>query len=236
MVANVASEFSSDRQSQVETELDVDGYADLGPLLTRQEIDELRNMYSSEEAFRNRVVMRRHNFGEGEYKYFAYPLPEKITDLRENLYSLLAPICNSWEEKLKTNRRYPEQHAEFIEQCQRDGQSRPTPLILKYAAGDYNCLHQDLYGQHHFPLQVVIALSDAGDFDGGEFVVTEQRPRMQSRVQVVPLQRGHGVVFPVNERPKRGKRGYYRVKSRHGVSKIRRGERFTLGIIFHDAT
>lgn len=235
MVAIIANGSLSGRQAKIGLNLDTDGYADLGPLLTEQETTQLRKLYSTDDAFRDRIVMRRHNFGEGEYKYFDYPLPRRVAELRRNLYSLFAPMCNSWEERLNTDRRYPEKHSEFIERCRQGGQTRPTPLLLKYSAGDYNCLHQDLYGQHHFPLQVVIPLSDTGDFDGGEFVLTEQRPRMQSRVEVVSLRRGHGVVFPVNERPKLGKRGFYRVKSRHGVSRIRRGVRYTLGIIFHDS-
>ena len=228
-------ELDTNEQSRIAAALDAGGYANLGLLLNDDEITAYKQMYARDDPFRNRVIMRRHNFGEGEYKYFDKPLPQKIQTLREELYTLLAPICNTWEKQLGTGRQFPHHHADFIERCSAGGQTRPTPLMLKYGAGDYNCLHQDLYGEHVFPLQVVILLSSADDFDGGEFVLTEQRPRMQSRVEVINLRPGHGVVFAVNERPKLGKRGFYRVRSRHGVSQIRRGERYTLGIIFHDA-
>ncbi len=215
--------------------LDSRGYANLGRLLSDDECDALAATFSSEEPFRSHVIMRRHGFGEGEYKYFAYPLPAKVASLREQIYAGLVPIANEWQEKIASEIRFPDLHEEMLARCHADGQTRPTPLILSYGAGDFNCLHQDLYGQHVFPLQVVIMLSDPGAFEGGEFVLTEQRPRMQSRVEVVPLTKGHGVVFAVNVRPKHGSRGYYRVKMRHGVSEIRAGERRTLGIIFHDA-
>lgn len=216
-------------------ELDSRGYARLGSLLSTEESAGLAAMYSNDEAFRSHIIMRRHGFGEGEYKYFRNPLPEIVASLRKELYSFLAPVANEWHERLGSETRFPDTHGEMLERCHRDGQERPTPLILKYGEGDYNCLHQDLYGEHVFPLQVVILLSDDSDFEGGEFVITEQRPRMQSRVEVIKLRKGHGVAFAVNERPKQGTRGYYRVKMRHGVSQLRAGERYTLGIIFHDA-
>ncbi len=222
-------------RSRVSNELNSRGYADLGHLLSDNDIAALTAMYPQEKPFRSHVIMRRHGFGEGEYKYFANPLPAKISALREDLYSYLVPIANRWEEQIGAKRRYPATHHEMLVRCHADGQTRPTPLMLKYGKGDYNCLHQDLYGDHAFPLQVVILLSDVSEFEGGEFVLTEQRPRMQSRVEVVRLNKGRGVVFAVNERPKHGARGYYRVKIRHGVSAIRSGERYALGIIFHDA-
>lgn len=195
----------------------------------------LKALYAQEDAFRSHIYMRRHGFGEGEYKYFRNPLPRVVASLRKELYAFLAPVANAWHERLGSDTRFPDTHAEMLERCHRDGQERPTPLILKYGKGDYNCLHQDLYGEHVFPIQVVVLLSDEDDFEGGEFVLTEQRPRMQSRVEVVRLRKGHGVAFAVNERPKQGTRGFYRVKMRHGVSELRSGERYTLGIIFHDA-
>jgi hypothetical protein len=186
--------------------------------------------------FRKRIVMERHGYGRGEYQYFAYPLPARVAALRSALYPPLADIANRWNEAMRVETRYPGDHAAYLEQCHGAGQTRPTPLMLKYAAGDYNCLHQDLYGDLFFPLQVTVLLSDpAGDFSGGEFVLTEQRPRMQSRVEVVPLRRGDAVVFPVQRRPMHGTRGVYRVTLRHGVSRVRSGSRLTLGIIFHDA-
>ena len=222
-------------RTRVADELDSRGYARLGPLLSTKETAGLAAMYSNDEAFRSHIIMRRHGYGEGEYKYFKNPLPRTVASLRKELYSFLTPVANEWQERLRSATRFPDTHAEMLERCHRDGQERPTPLILKYGKGDYNCLHQDLYGEHVFPLQVVVLLSDEDDFDGGEFVITEQRPRMQSRVEVIKLRKGHGVAFAVNERPKHGTRGYYRVKMRHGVSELRAGERYTLGIIFHDA-
>lgn len=222
-------------RSRVASELDRRGYADLGKLLSNSEIATLKTMYAREKPFRSHIIMRRHGFGEGEYKYFQNPLPKKVAKLREDLYSQLVPIANRWEEQLGTERRYPSTHMEMLDRCHADGQMRPTPLMLKYGEGDYNCLHQDLYGEHAFPLQVVILLSDVAEFEGGEFILTEQRPRMQSRVEVARLQKGQGVVFAVNQRPKQGTRGFYRVKMRHGVSLVRSGERYALGIIFHDA-
>ena len=222
-------------RTRVSQELDSGGYAHLGPMLSATDTAALKALYPQEEVFRSHVIMRRHGFGEGEYKYFRNPLPRIVASLRKELYSFLAPVANDWHQRLGSDTRFPDTHEEMLERCHRDGQERPTPLILKYGEGDYNCLHQDLYGEHVFPIQVVILLSDKKDFEGGEFVLTEQRPRMQSRVEVVRLRQGHGVAFAVNERPKQGARGFYRVKMRHGVSQLRSGERHTLGIIFHDA-
>lgn len=216
--------------------LDERGHAVVGPLLTETECRSLAVGYDHDEMFRSRVVMRRHGFGSGEYKYYAYPLPEMIALLREALYPPLADIANRWAAELGRDGRYPKDLSTYIGQCHAAGQSRPTPLLLRYGPGDYNCLHQDLYGDLHFPLQVAILLSRPGaDFAGGEFVLTEQRPRMQSRVDVVALEQGQGVVFPVNHRPVRGSRGPYRVTMRHGVSRLHSGARHTLGLIFHDA-
>jgi hypothetical protein len=193
-------------------------------------------MYDEDARFRSTVVMARHGFGRGEYRYFAYPLPQRLQELRSALYGPLAAIANRWTHALGQDLRYPDQLDDFLARCHAAGQLRPTPLILRYRAGDYNCLHQDLYGEQVFPLQVAVLLSRPGaDFSGGEFVLTEQRPRMQSRVEVVPLEQGDAVVFAVNQRPVQGTRGPYRVAMRHGVSRLRSGERFTLGIIFHDA-
>ena len=214
-------------------ELDTLGWTVLGGLLAPAECRALVTLYEDEARFRSKVVMARHGFGRGEYKYFAYPLPETIARLREALYPQLAPIANRWNEMLKSATRFPATHREFLARCHDAGQTRPTPLLLRYGPGDYNCLHQDLYGEHVFPLQVAVLLSE--DFTGGEFVLTEQRPRMQSRATVVPLSQGDGVVFAVNHRPVQGTRGAYRVTMRHGVSTLRSGARHTLGIIFHDA-
>jgi uncharacterized protein len=220
----------------MDSELDGVGHAILPGLLAPHECSELVASYQDDARFRDRIVMARHNFGRGEYKYFAYPLPPRIARLRAELYPPLVPIANRWYAAMGLAPRFPDDHADFLARCHAAGQTRPTPLVLAYATGDYNCLHQDLYGEHVFPLQVAILLSEPGaDFDGGELVLTEQRPRMQSRVCVVPLQRGDGVVFAVHQRPVQGTRGSYRVTMRHGVSVIRRGQRHTLGVIFHDA-
>jgi uncharacterized protein len=221
---------------QIARELDDSGAAMLPGLLSVDECQALVALYPDNARFRSRVLMARHGFGRGEYKYFSYPLPDVIQDLRTQLYHCLAPIANRWNEAMDIAMRYPDAHEEYLERCHAAGQRRPTPLLLQYGAGDYNCLHQDLYGEHVFPLQVAILLSQPGeDFSGGEFVLTEQRPRMQSRPEVVPLRQGDAVVFAVHHRPVRGSRGVYRVNMRHGVSRIRSGHRHTVGIIFHDA-
>jgi uncharacterized protein len=217
-------------------DLDAQGSAVIAELISAHDCTTLASLYSRDELFRSRVVMSRHGFGQGEYKYFAYPLPDFIAGLRAALYPQLVPIANRWYEAMGIDVRFPARHAEFIARCHAAGQRRPTPLLLKYGADDYNCLHQDLYGEHVFPLQLTILLSaPERDFEGGEFVMTEQRPRMQSRPQVVPLRQGDAVVFAVHQRPVRGVRGYYRVNLRHGVSRVRSGHRHTAGIIFHDA-
>ena len=196
----------------------------------------MRSLYGEQERFRSRVVMEHHNYGRGEYQYFAYPLPALVQELRETLYARLLPVAERWREVLGLPGKLPTTHAGYIARCRKAGQVRPTPLLLRYGAGDYNCLHQDLYGELSFPLQAVFLLSEPGaDFDGGEFMLVEQRPRMQSKAQVVPLRAGDGAVFAVNHRPAQGRRGYYRAAMRHGVSEIRRGERLTLGVILHDA-
>ena len=223
--------------SALEGDLEAQGWSVLRDLLTSAECDGLASLYAQEEGFRSRVVMARHGFGKGEYRYFSYPLPPLIQSLRTALYPRLVPLANRWHERMGMDVRFPAEHAEFIARCAASGQSRPTPLLLQYGAGDYNCLHQDLYGEHVFPLQLAVLLSEpATDFSGGEFVLTEQRPRMQTRAAVVSLAKGDAVVFAVNSRPVRGTRGDYRVKLRHGVSKITEGHRHTLGIIFHDAS
>lgn len=220
-----------------EAALDGAGVSVLGALLEPAECRETAALYDAEEArFRSRVVMARHGFGRGEYKYFADPLPPVVAALRAALYARLAPVANRWSEAMGLPARYPAEHAEFLARCHAAGQTKPTPLLLRYGAGDYNCLHQDLYGEHAFPLQVVVLLSaPGGEFEGGELVLTEQRPRMQSRAEVVPLRQGEAAAFAVNHRPVQGSRGTYRVSMRHGVSRVRRGERRTLGVIFHDA-
>jgi hypothetical protein len=222
--------------SSLAQQLDSNGNARVEHVLSADECREIVALYEDEKPFRSRVVMGRHGFGRGEYKYFAYPLPEPVADLRARLYPHLVPIANRWNEALRSDVRFPESHDEFLTRCRKAGQSRPTPLLLQYAAGDFNCLHQDLYGEHVFPLQVAVLLSKPEkDFAGGEFVLTEQRPRMQSRAEVVPLQQGDGVIFAVHHRPVQGTRGVYRVNMRHGVSRVRSGHRHTLGVIFHDA-
>jgi len=217
-------------------ELSAQGCALTGPLLSPQQCASLSVAYADDALFRSKVVMARHGFGRGEYKYFSYPLPKIVADLRETLYPRLADIANGWNETMGKPERFPSAHCNYLAQCHAAGQTRPTPLLRQYGPGDYNCLHQDLYGELVFPLQVAILLSRPGeDFTGGEFVLTEQRPRMQSRAEVVPLAQGEGVVFPVHHRPVKGTRGVYRVTMRHGVSRLRSGHRHTLGIIFHDA-
>lgn len=215
--------------------LDAQGWALLPKLIDAPAAAHLRGLYEK-EIFRSHVIMARHGFGRGEYKYFSYPLPDPIARLRPALYTHLAPIANRWAQMREDEIRYPERHQDFLDRCHQAGQQRPTPLLLKYGPGDYNCLHQDLYGEHVFPLQVAILLSQPGeDFRGGEFVMTEQRPRMQSRASVVPLTLGDGVVFAVHRRPVKGSRGIYTVNHRHGVSVLTAGARYTTGIIFHDA-
>jgi len=221
---------------QVAADLDAHGCAVVRGLLAPADCVAYAAAYGEEARYRSRVVMERHGFGRGEYKYFSYPLPGQLGAMRAALYPPLAAIANRWHAALGIETRFPLAHADFIARCHADGQVRPTPLILKYGPGDYNCLHQDLYGEHVFPLQAAVLLSRPGeDFEGGEFVLTEQRPRMQSRVEVVSLGQGDAVIFPVNIRPVNGTRGVYRVAMRHGVSRLKHGLRFTLGVIFHDA-
>jgi len=222
--------------SDIVTQLDRCGFAVVRRLLAREDCEALQSAYAFDRLFRKRVVMARHGFGRGEYRYFAYPLPEPIASLRTLVYPKLAQVANRWHEQLKIDSRFPLAHAEYLHRCHVAGQCHPTPLLLRYSTHDYNCLHQDLYGEEVFPLQLAVLLSQPGeDFSGGEFVITEQRPRMQSRVSVVPLSKGDAVVFAVHHRPVQGSRGVYRVNLRHGVSSIRSGERFAAGIIFHDA-
>ncbi len=217
-------------------ELDGFGCAVLPKLLAPDECDAISGLYPEERHFRSHIIMARHGFGRGEYRYFNYPLPGLLGGLRTALYPHLADIANRWNERMGVEERYPEEHAAFLRQCHEAGQRRPTPLLLRYVPGDFNCLHQDLYGELAFPIQVAILLSEPGrDFTGGEFVLTEQRPRMQSRVDVVPLRQGDAVAFAVHNRPVRGAKGNYRVNLRHGVSRVRSGKRHTVGIIFHDA-
>ena len=221
---------------RVNEDLDARGFALIDNILSPRECRKLASLYPDDVHFRRRVVRAQHGFGRGEYKYFAYPLPGVIFDLRAEIYPHLSPVANRWNEAMGIDVRYPHDLAEFLKRCHDAGQTHPTPLLLKYAPGDFNCLHQDLYGEHVFPLQVAILLSGPDDdFTGGEFVLTEKRPRMQSKVAVVPLRQGDAVVFAVHHRPVRGARGVYRVNLRHGVSELRGGRRLTLGIIFHDA-
>lgn len=233
---NALSESPSPAWAEVERALNADGCALIPGLLDRAACETTAACYEQDALFRSTVVMARHGFGRGEYRYFTNPLPPLVQRLRETLYPPLAAIANRWPAAVGAPERYPEAHADYLARCHAAGQLRPTPLLLRYGPGDFNCLHQDLYGALHFPLQAAILLSEPGrDFQGGEFVLTEQRPRMQSRVEVVPLRQGDAVVFPVRERPVRGARGIYRVNLRHGVSRLRSGRRFTLGVIFHDA-
>jgi hypothetical protein len=236
MVRSIAQRIEAIDWERIGTDLDARGCAMAQGLLLPTECEHLTRLYSDERSFRSRIVMERHGFGRGEYQYFSYPLPAVVEELRSGLYPRLAPIANLWNIAMGIDVRYPSQHAIFLDRCHAAGQLRPTPLMLRYGPDDYNCLHQDLYGEHVFPLQVAILLSEPGeDFIGGEFVLTEQRPRMQSRVEVVPLRRGDAVIFAVHHRPVQGTRGVYRVNMRHGVSRVRVGQRHTLGVIFHDA-
>jgi hypothetical protein len=221
---------------RLSSELDAHGCAVLERLLAPETCAALAALYPDDGHFRSRVVMARHGFGRGEYQYFSYPLPETIAGLRTALYARLSPVANRWNEALRLDVRYPAEHRDFLARCHAAGQRKPTPLLLQYGPDDFNCLHQDLYGEHVFPIQVAVLLSEPGrDFTGGEFVLTEQRPRMQSRAEVVPLRQGDAVAFAVHHRPVQGTRGVYRVNLRHGVSRVRSGRRHTLGIIFHDA-
>jgi uncharacterized protein len=234
--ANGAARLTGFDWTGVGSELDAQGYATLSRCLSATECSELVELYGHGERFRRRIVMQQHGYGRGDYQYFAYPLPPLVGDLRSSFYARLVATANRWSERMRSEVRYPAEHAAFIERCHGHDQRRPTPLLLRYGPGDYNRLHQDLYGEHAFPLQVAILLSQPErDFSGGEFVLTTQRPRMQSRVDVVPLGLGDAVVFAVSQRPERGVRGFHRVTMRHGVSPLRSGERFTLGVIFHDA-
>jgi hypothetical protein len=233
---NIADRIESIDWSVIGATLDADGFAVIPGLLDADACRAIAALYPDDKKFRSHIHMARHGFGRGEYKYFAYPLPALIAEMRTALYPRLADIANRWNEALGEAMRFPADHAAFLKRCHGAGQKRPTPLLLQYVPGDYNCLHQDLYGEHVFPLQVAILLSQPGeDFSGGEFVITEQRPRMQSRASVAPLARGDAVVFAVHHRPVQGTRGVYRVNLRHGVSVLRGGQRHTLGIIFHDA-
>jgi uncharacterized protein len=231
------TEFSdADSFAAVEADLDHQGWAILPKLVSQGECEALTSLYADEAHFRSRIVMARHGFGRGEYQYFRYPLPDPVQSLRTGLYRWIVPVANRWNAAMGIDVQYPATHDQFLARCHDAGQPRPTPLMLKYGPGDYNCLHQDIYGAHVFPLQVAVLLADpATDFTGGEFVLTEQRPRMQSRACVVPLTQGDAIIFPVRNRPVQGSRGVYRVNVRHGVSEIRSGARHTLGIIFHDA-
>jgi uncharacterized protein len=233
---DVAERVNAIDWARVSVDLDAQGSARIERLISPAECEALASLYPIDALFRSRVVMARHGFGRGEYKYFSYPLPSLVEVIRSALYPRLVPIANRWYDTMRIDVRFPDRHADFIDRCHAAGQQRPTPLLLQYGAGDYNCLHQDLYGEHVFPLQLTILLSEPGrDFEGGEFVMAEQRPRMQSRPQVVSLRQGDAVVFAVHQRPVQGTRGWYRVNLRHGVSRVRSGHRCTAGIIFHDA-
>jgi hypothetical protein len=222
--------------TKVHADLDAQGWAIVPKLLTCAEADSIARLYHQEQGFRSQVIMGRHGFGRGEYKYFSYPLPALIQALRTTAYPHLSPLANQWHERMGKDVRFPRDHAAFLDRCHQAGQIRPTPLLLEYAPEDYNCLHRDLYGEHVFPLQIAILLDRPGeDFEGGEFVMTEQRPRMQTRAMVLPLKKGDAAVFAVNSRPMKGLRGDYQVKLNHGVSKLYSGKRHTVGVIFHDA-
>lgn len=232
----IAARVETVNWAKVHADLDAQGWAIAPKLLIPAEADSIVGLYHREHGFRSQVIMGRHGFGRGEYKYFSYPLPSLIQALRTAAYPHLAPIANRWHERMGNDVRFPADHAAFLERCRRAGQSRPTPLLLQYGPEDYNCLHRDLYGEHVFPLQIAILLDQPGeDFEGGEFVMTEQRPRMQSRAMVLPLRKGDAAIFAVNSRPMKGVRGDYQVKLNHGVSKLYSGKRHTLGVIFHDA-
>jgi hypothetical protein len=233
---DIAARVEAIGWGEVERELDAQGCAVIKGLISAEECSALAALYPDDRHFRSRIVMGRHGFGRGEYKYFCYPLPDLVAALRPALYARLQGIANRWNEAMGIDIRYPERHEAFLKRCHDAGQTRPTPLLLRYESGDYNCLHQDLYGEHVFPLQVAILLSEPErDFSGGEFVLTEQRPRMQSRAEVVALRQGDAVAFAVHHRPVQGARGAYRVNLRHGVSRLRSGQRYTAGVIFHDA-
>jgi hypothetical protein len=233
---DVAERIAALDWARIAADLDTHGCATTGALLAPDECAAIASRYGDDALYRSRVIMARHGFGRGEYKYFAYPLPDIVASLRTALYPPLATVANRWNEQLGLELRFPTAHEAYLNRCHAAGQTRPTPLLLQYGAGDYNCLHQDVYGELVFPLQVAFLLSQPGeDFTGGEFVLTEQRPRMQSRAEVVPLRQGEGVIFPVHHRPVQGTRGIYRVNMRHGVSRLREGHRHTLGVIFHDA-
>jgi hypothetical protein len=235
-VSDVAARLHAVNWTAVSQELDDQGCALIEGVLSPDDCAALSALYAQHNLFRSKVVMSRHGFGRGEYKYFSYPLPEIVATLRTELYLRLVNVANRWNARIGSTTAFPPRHSQFLKRCHDAGQDRPTPLLLQYGEGDYNCLHQDLYGEHVFPLQVAFLLSAPGrDFSGGEFVLTEQRPRMQSRAQVVPLSQGDAVAFAVNHRPVKGARGHYRVAMRHGVSRLRTGKRHTLGIIFHDA-
>jgi hypothetical protein len=242
MPATPAATAAADRVAALDwtrltEQLDGFGNAMIERLLTPEECRAVSALYPDDANFRSHVHMARHGFGKGEYKYFKYPLPDLISGLRTALYPRLAMVANAWNERMNVDQRYPAEHAEFLKRCHNAGQTRPTPLLLQYVPGDFNCLHQDLYGDLAFPLQIAILLSEpVKDFTGGEFVLTEQRPRMQSRAEVVPLKQGDAVVFAVHNRPVQGTKGNYRVNLRHGVSRLRSGKRHTVGVIFHDAT
>lgn len=235
IAADIAARIAALDWPTLRAALDERGFTVTPPLLTATECAALVALYDQPEPFRSRVVMARHGFGQGEYRYFRYPLPDVVQTLREGLYPHLAPLANDWQQRLGLPMRFPARHDDYKALCHAAGQTRPTPLLLKYGPGDYNRLHQDLYGEMVFPLQATLLLSDHADFEGGDFVLVENKPRAQSRAEVVPLQRGMAVIFAVNRRPAQGPRGSYRVALRHGVSTLRRGERHTLGIIFHDA-
>jgi uncharacterized protein len=236
-MTDITNFFDTVSFAKLETDLDRHGWAILPKLASERECENLTALYADEVHFRSRIVMARHGFGRGEYQYFRYPLPDPVQSLRTELYRWIMPIANRWNAAMGIDMRYPATHDQFLARCHDAGQPRPTPLMLRYGPGDYNCLHQDIYGEHVFPLQIAVLLSDpATAFTGGEFVLTEQRPRMQSRACVVPLKQGDAVIFPVRNRPVQGGRGTYRVNLRHGVSEVRSGARHTLGIIFHDAS